>query len=210
MKLFLCSQAILPSHYSAFENLVGKKLKDTKLALIEDAADGEDGEKQWVIDCRNVITNTGMQLTLVKLKDYINKTNELKEELQQYDVVYFGGGSCYYLRWIMQKVGLVEFLPELLNNGTVYAGASAGACVTGPTLKYLEEADCDNKNAAETLIEDGLSFIDTIIIPHWERPDFAEPIALWEKLLQEDGYKTQRLTDEQALVVNDKTWTVIP
>jgi hypothetical protein len=50
MKLFLSSMTISQTQAPAFIELVGKAAKDTKIALIENAADGEAGDKLWVED----------------------------------------------------------------------------------------------------------------------------------------------------------------
>ena len=202
--------ALLPQHHSAFENLVGKKLSETHLALIEDAADGESGAKKWVEEMRHILIDSGIKVHPLKLKEYIDHTPELIEELRRYDVVYFGGGNTYYLRWLMNKVGLDERFKTLLERGIVYAGASAGALVAGPTLKYLNESGADSSEVVNEVVEEGLGFVDKVVIPHWGREDFAEAVSRLEDMLLADGIKTEHITDEQAIIVNGDTWDVIP
>src|SRR5690606_6659047 len=113
----------------------------------------------------------------------------------------------YYLRWLMRETGADEIITGLVRHGKVYAGWSAGACIAGPTLKYLERFD-DPKDAPE-MTYNGLGLTDAVILPHVDMDDFAEGMQQANQQLQQEGYHTVPLREDQALLVDGDTQTLI-
>jgi len=89
---------------------------------------------------------------------------------------------------------------DLVENGAVYAGASASAVVAGPTLRHFDELD--DPAEAEEVIWDGLSLTNIVVAPHVDNPDFGEGCRKSGDLCEREGYTVQRLTDAQALVID--------
>ena len=199
MKLFLSSLAISDSQSVELAKLVGKPPKDIKLALIENAADTYDGSRAWVDSNRAAIQSHNFDVEIVDIRQYKGKLPELKEKLATKDVIWFGGGNTYYLRWLLKDTGVGELVTELVKQGLVYGGGSAGAIIAGPTLKHFEAAD-DPKEAPE-VIYGGLGFTDSVVVPHMDNAKFAAIIHGINNKLKADGYKTVPLGDAQALVV---------
>lgn len=207
MKLFLSSQAISKDQAPYLVKLVGKPAKDIKLALIENAADVEHGPRPWLIRNREWIMSHGFDVELVDLNEFRGNPAELKEKLASTDVVWFGGGNTYYLRWLLRETGADQILPELLNRGLVYGGGSAGAIVVGPTLRYFEIAD-DTNEAPEILL-DGLGLTETVVLPHADNQKYAPIMQDIRQKLETEGYKTVPLSDDRALVVNGDEQKVV-
>ncbi len=209
MKLFLSSLAISGTQAVELAKLVGKEQADIKLALVENAADpdSKDITPVWVEQNRAAIQSHGFDVEIIDLREYKEKKSELNDKLASKDVIWFGGGNTYYLRWLVRNTGVDAMLSELIANGIVYGGGSAGAIMAGPTLKHFEAAD-DPSDAPE-LIVDGLGFTNSVIVPHMDNVKFTEIIhGINDKLLA-DGYKTAPLTDTQALVVDGDSERVI-
>lgn len=208
MKLFLSSLAISDPQSIELANLVGKEPKDIKLALIENAADTyAEGKRAWIDDNRAAIQSHNFDVEIIDIRKYKGKLPELKDRLASKDVVWFGGGNTYYLRWLLKDTGLDKLLAELVEQGLVYGGGSAGAIVAGPTLRHFETAD-DPKDAPEVLYE-GLGFTDSVVVPHMDNAKFASIIHAINDQLKSDGYKTVPLGDKQALVIDGKKRRVI-
>ena len=208
MKLFLSSTSIPDELITPFTDLVGKDLEDISFALIENAADPYGKDAGFVIETRTVLQSLGMQLELVDLSQCKNKSEELKEKLGAFDVVWFGGGNVYYLRWMMKETGFDTMARELLEKGVVYGGGSAGAIITGSTLKYFDQVD--DTNASPELIYSGLDLIDLVIIPHWGTDKIQEKLSGIQSLYKNDNIDTVTITDNQAIIVAGEKWTVLP
>lgn len=208
MKLFLASLAISDSQSVELSKLVGKEAKDIKLALIENAADTyDDGHRQWVDDNRAAIQSHSFDVEIIDIRPYKDKQAELKEKLASKDVIWFGGGNTYYLRWLLKDTGVDTMLADLLKKGIVYGGGSAGAIVAGPTLKHFEAAD-DPNDAPEEIL-DGLYLTESVVVPHMDNEKFASVIHGINDKLKADGYNTVPIGDKQALIIDGDEQRII-
>lgn len=207
MKLFLSSQAISKDQAPYLVELVGKPAEDIHLAVIENAADVEMGPKPWLLRNREMIESHGFHVEYVDLKQYAEDTDLLQRKLADKDVLWFGGGNTYYLRWLIHDVGIEDILRYLVDSGKVYGGGSAGSIVAGPTLKYFEAAD-DVNEAPEVLL-DGLNLTDKVVLPHIDNLKYAPIMDGIKGRLKAEGYQTVPLTDAQALVINGSEEKVI-
>jgi dipeptidase E len=200
MKLFLSSLAVSADHLPQFVELVGKDPKQTKLGLIENAADVEAGPKPWVEEHRKTLQDHGFQIESIDLTTFTDGQPGLKDKLADQDVIWIGGGNTYYLRYLLSKTGADLIITELVNKGTVYGGGSAGAIVAGPTLNHFQAAD-DPKLSPE-LILTGLELTDVVIVPHMDSEKFAPIIGGINQALIDAGYNTAPLKDNEALVID--------
>lgn len=202
MKLFLSSLAISPSQLPVFMELVGKeKPSDVKIHLILNAADVYAEEnREWMHENLAAIQAHGFETSVIDLRNYKNKSEELLAELGKADAIWLGGGNTYYLRWILRETGADEMIKKLVSDGKVYGGGSAGAIIAGPTLKCIEPIDDPVK--APEVIYDGLGLTDNAVVPHWGTEKYAETISEVERNLQDAGFKTEHITGEQAVVIN--------
>ncbi len=208
MKLFLSSLAISDTQSVELAKLVGKQPKDIKLALIENAADTyAEGSRAWVDSNRAAIQSHNFNVEIIDVRQYKGKLPGLKAKLAAKDVIWFGGGNTYYLRWLLKDIGLDKLLAELVKQGIVYGGGSAGAIIAGPTLKHFEAAD--NPQDAPEAIYDGLGLTTAVVVPHMDNPKFTAIIHGINDKLKTDGYKTVAIGDTQALIINGAKQEVI-
>lgn len=209
MKLFLSSISVNEQIKPYFLELVGKPAADIKFALIENAADPYAEEaKGFVYKTRADLEKLRMQLERIDLHHYVGKIEALKQKLSQFDVVWIGGGNTYYIRWLFKVTGFDQFIRELVGNGLVYAGGSAGAIVAGPMIEKFQETD-EPENGPE-LINEGLGLTDLIIIPHWDQPKYQDNLRPIKEYYEQTEYPVVVLTDDQAAVVDGETWQVRP
>jgi len=199
MKLFLSSLAVSPAQRPAFVNLLGKPAKQATLCLIENAADVEGQEPEWLLENRRALTATGMHIERLDLRTVSGA--KLSATLEAADAIWLGGGNTYYLRWLLGKTGADTIIKRLVRQGTVYGGGSAGALIAGPTLAGFEEAD-DPADAPE-LVLDGLGFVDFVPVPHWDDPSYRAIMRRTAKQVEHAGYRAQPITQAQALVIVD-------
>jgi len=200
MKLFLSSLNVTPKLAPHFFDLVDKPADQIRAALIQNAADVETGPKTWVEAQRIALEKYTGQLTIIDLREYKNKRAALQEILATQDVIWIGGGNTYYLRWLLHETHADELICDMVKNGVVYGGSSAGAIVAGPTLKYFETAD-DPMKAPEVLF-DGLGLVDEVVVPHTDNALFSGVVGGIIERLDADNFHTVPLKDNQALVID--------
>ena len=204
MKLYLSSYRI--PEIKSLEVLLGKALDETTVALIPNAKDYYS-ELAWNYKVNKYITyfqNIGTRARIVDLRDY-NDPIALKNELSKYDLIWAMGGNAYRLRYEMKRSGFESCIRELLSDGIVYGGDSAGAIVAGSSLKGFEEADVP-EFAPETIYE-GLGLISFTIMPHVGNVVF-EPSLEAARLLHKHSELIE-LTDIQAAVFDGNDYKVV-
>ncbi len=207
MKLFLSSQAISKEQAPYLVKLVGKPARSIKLALIENAADVEEGPQEWLIRNRQMIESHGFNVEYIDLRKHTQDLGALHTKLADKDVVWFGGGNTYYLRWLLRDTGVENIIKELVQGGTVYGGGSAGAIVAGPTLHHFETAD--DPKVSPGVVYEGLGLTNKVIVPHIDNEKYAAVIRGIDDKLKADGYETVPLKDAQAFVVDDGRETIL-
>jgi dipeptidase E len=204
MKLLLTSNGLSnPSIANALFALVGKPASEISLAVIPTAMNVETGGKGWFIDDLN-----NFQKQQFKSIDIVDISalpkNVWLPRLENADVLFFMGGNTSHLLHWMNKSGLADILPELLQT-KVYAGISAGAMVINPTLALSSKNE--KMYYAETFgytNEQALGLVDFYIRPHLHSRHF--PRVNKESLTQiaqEFPAKIYALDDMSAVTVVD-------
>jgi dipeptidase E len=207
-KLFLSSLGISDALTPELAKLVGKEEKDITMAFIQNAADTYiEGHRGWVDDERATMKSHSFKVEVIDIKQYRDKLPELTRILAAKDVVWFGGGNTYYLRWLLKDTGLDKILTKLVMQGVVYGGCSAGAIIAGPTLKHFEAAD--DPNDAPQIILEGLHLTEMVVVPHMDHAKYAPIVKETNERLKADGYKTIPLKDSEAVIINGDTWSVV-
>lgn len=209
MKLFLYSFAFTLSdeQAKALADLADKNPQDVSVALIDNAADAVPDSAGWVQDTHNILDTKGFKTETINLKDWQDNKAGLREKLSSKDVIWVNAGNTYYLRWIMKQTGADDIIVDLVKQGKIYAGWSAGAIVAGPTLRHIEHME--DVSAAPEMVADGLGLTDVVVVPHIDNQDFAQAAKKTNEALLADNYTTQPLTDAQALVIDGDSRRII-
>ena len=196
--LFLYSLTCSEKQFIHLDHLVGKDRTDIKLALIENAADVIQDSAGWVASIRSGLEQLGYQIESVDLRK--TQAVALRQALLSSDVIWVGGGHTYYLRWILQKSGADKLIVDLVRQGKVYAGWSAGGIVAGPTTRFFEAMGDDPKEAPNVILE-GLGLTPHVMVPHLDNPDFAPGASSTLRELQQAGFSPIGLLDNQVLIL---------
>lgn len=182
MKLLLTSYGITNSSIaSALTDLIGKNPNDSKIAFIPTAAHGNRGDKNWVIDNLDRIKEQGYHIDIVEITAL--EPELIKTSLENADVIFVGGGNCFYLSYWMQKKGLFELLPKLLET-KVYAGISVGSMIASDSFRLSSQAlEYEGDLTDEVLNDFGpigessaktFKFVDFVFKPHFNNPEHIE------------------------------------
>jgi len=205
-KLFLASS------FKNIASMVSRELKNgqkgKKILFITTAAEGEDGDKQWLEDDRNALLNIGL-----KIVDYTitgKKQSDFAKDFQDIKYVFVSGGNTFYLLEKAQESGFINFINDYIQKDNVYFGSSAGSVIAGPDIYPLLILDSLEK-APNLKDYKGFGFIDLVILPHWGS-EYSKNLYLNHRLehVYSDNYKLVLLTDYQYIRVdNDGSYKIL-
>jgi dipeptidase E len=218
MKLLLTSAGISnPSIRNALISLLGKPIEQSTALFVPSAIYGiangaflSAGVTTGTLG--DPFCNLGWKsLGILELTALPSIKKELwLEVLDQADALLVGGGDCQYLCYWMQKSGLLELLPSLLQN-KVYIGLSAGSMII---------ANYGTTYGNHTLPADtakSLGILDFAIHPHLDHewfPDnsmdnlkrLAANLAMRSYVI--DDQTAIKVQDDQIEVVSEGNWTI--
>jgi dipeptidase E len=203
MKLLLSSAGIRTQELAdSLTQLVGKELSDINMAVVNEAAAVEPGDKTWFFNELNDLRKyVGGEIDFVDLLAL--SIDEVAERIAFADVIYVVGGNPDYLLYLYKQVGFDQLLQDKLLNEKVYVGSSAGSMVLGhrgSTNEY-QEFYGEDRNFGTT---DYLGIVDFVIKPHFESPDLPKnhPDILRQASIAEQQ-TIYAIQDDQAIVVQD-------
>jgi dipeptidase E len=208
MKFLLTSAGLSnKSIVKAFFDLVGKPANEISIAFIPTAANVEMDDKDWLI--KDYANLNGMGFSQIDIVDISALPQSLwQPRLEKADVLFFGGGNTFHLMFWIEKSGLRELLPELLEN-RVWVGISAGSMVSG--LSIASENDrLFAEEIGEATGTDGLGLVNFSLKPHYHSPFFPgvtdENLAL---AADELDTKLYAIDDNTAISVSGDSLEVI-
>lgn len=218
MKLLLTSDGLSNNSINnAFSELIGKKPSDTKVAFIPTAAICDRGDKYWQIDNLYQLKNYGYHVDIIEISALTPRA--IEDALNDSDAIFVGGGNPFYLSYWMQKKGLFELLPKLLET-KVYAGISAGSMITGSSfmlsskaLKHgiLEDSDYDDVGPIGESSAKTLNYVNFVFKPHLNSMHHADERS--EEYVRKLAAQTDRLIytidDQSAIKIVDNKIEVI-
>jgi peptidase E len=201
MKLFLASRIHNPNTIEKLEQCVGG-FKGKKIVYIPTASNGENKWGYWKVKTDGAwkLVNTfGADVKPILLEDYGNDT--VIEELEGKDIIWFAGGMPGYLMYWIRRCKINLHIKRILQTGTLFLGASAGAMVAGKTLQAATFGFVDGERGADNIKP--MELVDFDIFPHYD-----------EKFLSKikknyNGGKLYLLKDGEEIIVEDGKITVI-
>jgi len=203
-KLLLTSEGLTTKKIKdEFIKLVGKPGNEIQVAFIPTAGYPEE-DRTWISENRKPLNELKCLVVDVDLKAIKSKTT-LYSMLSEVDVIWINGGNTFYLLYWLRKSGSDKMIQNLVGDGIVYVGVSAGSIVASPTIEIAGWKGYDDPSVIKLDSLDGLGLVDVHIFPHYDKN--------WEILVEENKKKLQGelicLTDKQALVVKNGTCSKI-
>ena len=209
MKLYLSSYKL--GNQTKFLTEWLQNSNNKKIALIPDARDVfPDGErKQKGIEAdATLLRELGFDVTIIKLKDYFNKKEELKEALSSFQAFFTIGGNVFVLRQAMALSGFDAYIKTLTGREDyLYAGYSAGICVLAPSLKGIHLVDDPSVSPYELEpIYEGLNIIPFTPVPHY-KSDHPESIMMNQVIdyLKQQNHPFITLQDGDVMIEDTLT-----
>lgn len=135
-------------------------------------------------------------------------------QIEAVDVIFVGGGNKFYLSYWMKQSGLFGILPQLIKQGKVYVGASAGSMMVTPGLNFnrdqftkngvYHDDEFDEIMPASAGSATTLDLVDFGIRPHLEADYFPQAtLENAEKWAAKVDYPLYALDDRSALKIID-------
>ncbi len=200
MKIFLTSSASIVM--DAVINKFPKPARGCKLAFVPTAGDPYGDNKPWMDADRAKLVELGFVVENFDLKSKTEK--ETEEILSKFDVVFVAGGNSFHLLNEANKSGFSKIVPDLVKNGLIYIGSSAGNYIACPTIEAADWKKAD-KNIVNIQDLSALNLVDFIVVCHYTDE---------HKNIVEEGRKTTTrnvitLTDDQFIAVDEKGYEII-
>ena len=125
-----------------------------------------------------------------------------KEEIRSFfkdkNVVHIEGGNTFYLLKAIRETGFADILKELLNEGKVYIGTSAGSYVMCPTIE-VSNWNPDGKDRFEVTDFTALNYVPFVLKVHYT----DEMKGLVSEKVKTLKYPIRILKDGQGMFCED-------
>jgi len=191
MKLLLTSNGFENKEIGlTFKQLFDKDINLVKILFIPIASRTEE-ELYYIKESKNELLNLGV------LSNNIFEYNPEKSDISNFsnlDCIYICGGNTYYLLDVLKKTGFNKKIIELVNNGVIYVGVSAGTIIAGPNIEITGTADENDCGITDLT---SLNLTEYIISPHFCK---AEENNI-KKFRKKSIYPVIGLRDNEAILI---------
>jgi len=178
-----------------------------RVGLVMNALDNRlEARSNWQGRQSTQLEALGFSVGELDLRRFFGARDALQEALADLDMLWINGGNSFILRRAMRLSGFDDVIKVLLSRDALaYAGFSAAAVVTAPSLRGLEAVD-DPEDVPEgyptEIIWEGLGLLPFAVVVHY-RSDHPESAAVENEvaLYEREGIPYRTLRDGQALVV---------
>ncbi len=198
MKLILASDLSFLLKYGY--DLTGIPKDKMKIGYITTASKGDRGDFSRKL--KDVIKENGYPIEEIDIE---NKTKEeIKNFFKDKNIIHMEGGNTFYLLKAIRETGFSEVLKELLGEGKVYIGTSAGAYIMCPTIEVSNwnETGKDRFNITDFT---ALNYVPFLLKVHYTD---EQEIKITEKI-KTSKYPLRILRDGQGILVENNEYTFI-
>jgi dipeptidase E len=201
MKIILASDLSFLLKYGY--DLTGISKPDIKIGRVITASKGEpEKTRDFIEKVKQTIIENGYSIEDIDIE---GKTkDEILNFFKDKNIVHIEGGNTFYLLKAIRETGFTEILKDLLDQGKVYIGTSAGAYVMCPTI----EVSAWNENGKDRFgLTDltALNYVPFVLRVHY-KDESEEDVKEKIKTLK---YPIHILRDGQGILVKDSVVTFI-
>jgi len=144
----------------------------------------------------------GFQVSYVDIEG--KNEPELRKLLKDKDIIYVQGGNTFYLLKYVRESGFDKIVRDLIDEGIIYIGVSAGSYIACPTIEMANWKHAD-KNIVGLTDLTGLNLVPFILSVHY-KPEYKE---ILKKEIYSAKYPVKILTNDQAILVRDGETTLV-
>ncbi len=126
---------------------------------------------------------------------------ELRSFFKDKNIIHMEGGNTLYLLRAVKKTGFDKILKDLINNGIIYVGTSAGSSIMGPVIDFSSWITKDTPK--EDLI--ALNYVPFVFKAHYTDDKETE----YKEKTNKVGYPVKFFRDGQGILVEDGKYTFV-
>ncbi len=177
------------------DNFLPKKITDCKIAYISTASK-KVFDDTYAKNRQQKMKELNLSFTDINIEGM--DENELKKALDGHDIVFVEGGNTYCLLKAIRESNFKKVIKDLISQGVIYIGSSAGSYVTCPSIIMATWTERGFDRCGTTDFT-GMNLVPFLIKAHYT-PDMQEMI---DKKVKNLKYPLRILNDNQALLVRD-------
>ncbi len=179
-------------------DLTGISKSEMKIGYVITA--GKVARSPFLDNVKKIIKDEGYSFEEIDIE---GKTqDELRSFFKDKNVVHIEGGNTFYLLKAIRETGFDVILKELLDDGKVYIGTSAGAYVMCPSIEVANWNDNGRDRFGITDFT-ALNYVPFVLKVHY-KDEMEEKIKENMKTLK---YPFRILRDGQGILVEDGKYT---
>lgn len=196
MRLILASDLSFLLKYGY--NLTGIQKDQMKIGYITTASKGDRGDFSRKLI--NIIRSHGYNFEDIDIEG--KSKQEIINFFKDKNIIHMEGGNSFYLIRAIRETGFAEILKELLDEGKVFIGTSAGAYIMCPSI---EVSDWDETGKIRFNVTDftALNYVPFVLKVHY-KDEQEEKVREKMKTLK---YPLRILKDGQGILVEDNKYT---
>ena len=177
------------------DNFLPKKITDCKIAYINTASK-KVFDDNYAKNHRQKMNDLNFSFTNIDIAGL--DENKLKKALDGHNIILVEGGNTYYLLKAVRESGFDKIIKDLISQGVVYIGSSAGSYIACPSIimSTWTERGFDRFGITDYT---AMNLVPFLIKAHYT-PDMKKMIDGKAKNLK---YPLRILNDNQALLVKD-------
>lgn len=128
-------------------------------------------ETPWIKNDRKALEELGYTISDIDLENYQDAA-ELRITLADSNIIFLAGGNTTYLNEYAQQSGFTAIINDLLAEGKIYIGSSAGSILAGPSVAPFAEEDAQELPAGFIVHNPTcLNLVPYVVLPHY--PTYA-------------------------------------
>lgn len=200
MKLILASDLSFLLKYGY--DLTGISKSEMKIGHITTAYKVSRSNIEFFKKVSEIIKENGYDMEDFDIE---GKTKEkIKDFFKDKNIIHIEGGNTFYLLKAIRETGFADILKELLNEGKVYIGTSAGSYIMCPTIE-VSDWNPDGKDRFGVTDFTALNYVPFFLKVHYK--DEQEETV--RKGIETLKYPIRILKDGQGLLVEDGKYTFV-
>lgn len=198
MKLILASDLSFLLKYGY--DLTGIPKNQMKIGYVMTATKGTG--KPFNPKYKNIIKDNGYFIEEIDIEGKTRK--ELKDFFMDKNVIHIEGGNTFYLLKAIKETNFGEILKELIEEGKIYIGTSAGAYIMCPTIEVANWNDNGRDRFGITDFT-ALNYVPFVLKVHYTN----EMETKIKDNMNTLKYPLRILRDGQGILVEDNKYTFI-